>query len=430
MKFELDTTTNTLKFGKWSCNPTTNHPLKMSAICLCRELLRVNKLINAAQIQYQKYQNSGMNDVHAEHKAYTDVLGNTPKKLLQVFKKMWYIGFILPIKNKIRHIPQPNLNISNDWYTIIHRSMNIINQLELDGLQKLIPICAYFNKTPQGCRQLLGKGLWKQICALSPTKIGLVVNAILNIFGDYGHETITAAMYVNHDGITDPHHAKLKSSLGAAIKFKYSTLRLMATKSSLHYPIDIFNNHVEFMAWCNKNKINNRREIQNYVNLFTDTHHMAGILGYKFNPNITKETLVVIHDEYRKLTDAYRKGESTIPFKNYESLSNLFATLKSSKYVATAFEHSKQMSDEGRDQHHCLGSYSNIMYYNDDTIFFCIKKHDGVTYSNVQLTKRINDDNVEAWTLTQHYKKYNAPVDCKEATRLVNVVIDELNKLL
>ena len=264
MKFELDTVTNTLKFGKWSCNPT-NGPatLPTSSIVLCRELLRVNKLNNKMLTICQKYRNAGMNETHAMHKAYTDILGNTPKKLLQVFKKMWYIGFILPIKDKIRFMPQPRLTLPKNWHVIIHRSMPIINQLERDGLQKLIPICAYFGKPPQECRQMLGKGLWKKICSLSPTKIGLIANAVLNIFGDYGDERITAAMLLNVDGIADNHHSKLKITIAASTKLKYSTLRLMSTSAGLIYPF-VFNDHVEFMTWCDQNKVNRRQEIAYY----------------------------------------------------------------------------------------------------------------------------------------------------------------------
>ena len=181
-------------------------------------------------------------------------------------------------------------------------------------------------------------------------------------------------------------------------------------------------------ALGDKNKVNRRQEIAYYRNMFDDTKHMATILGYKFNPNMTKEKLLERHDEYDELTSKNHSSESTTPFSNYESLSSLFATVTSPKYVVTAFQHAKQMSDEGRDQHHCLGSYANKMYDDTDDIFFSIKHNNGGTYSNVQLSKRINDDNVECWTLMQHYKKFNMSVDCKEAKRLVNDIIDALNK--
>lgn len=93
--------------------------------------------------------------------AIGDVLGVSAAKLYKAFNALQYKCFIQPIEKYTRWVPRTKGKITNQWQEIIVKNKSLADQLLKDNLEKLIPFCCVIGQSPEYCKTLFGKGLWK-----------------------------------------------------------------------------------------------------------------------------------------------------------------------------------------------------------------------------------------------------------------------------
>lgn len=408
MKISIDVDNRVMTIGKATF---TQERTFKNAICFGTHVIDKNDL----KTEYDTRVRINENHSNPTAKAMCEVLGISVAKLFKAYKALQYKCFIQPIEKYTRYVPRSGGKISGRWQQFIINNRSICDELLNDGLEKLIPICCVVERTPQQCRELFGKGLWKRLCNLSPTKIGLVAQVLIK-YNEYCQ------------------HYPIKDAIGHFISLKHRVLRVL-NEVNAHTFFDT--NDFDMLNWYNDNfafryrnvvgyNYDLRRNCGNWFNLYKDTERMAQQLRCEFNPRWSPDIMRLTHDTYIHEQNNRKNAEQSILFNMeyscYAELQHAISNFDSESYTCIAFRTPKCMLEEGREQHHCIGSYNLDMHHRDNTVLFKLQTKDGKTYSCVQLIKTSNQ-----WQLKQHYKKFNAAVDCTIALQTVNKIVEHLN---
>lgn len=347
--------------------------------------------------------------------AIGDVLGVSAAKLYKTFNALQYKCFIQPIEKYTRWVPRTKGKITNQWQEIIVKNKSLADQLLKDNLEKLIPFCCVIGQSPEYCKTLFGKGLWKRICNLSPTKIGLVSNAVKMYF-----------VYTNRAVID----SKIKDLVDILISTKHRVLRaLNGVNAHSFYKTE----NLTMLKWYNKNFAYTMKMPNNscgyWFNVYMDTERLARQTEQPFSVNWNAERMKLKHDEYVAVWNHKRNIERTVllntEYPCYNPLQSILSEFNNKHYTITAFKTPFEMVEEGKDQKHCIGSYYLDMHHRNNTILFKLQDaSNDKTYSCVQLSKSPNQ-----WQINQHFKKHNADVDCEIAIHIIKNIVNHLNSI-
>lgn len=405
MKISIDVDNRVMTIGKATF--TREHHFN-SAISFALHVIRKNALLDEYEDALLRVK---MNHPNPTAKAVGEVLGISAAKLFKTYNALQYKCFIQPIEKYARYVSRPRGKISTQWQERILKNKSICDELLNDNLDKLIPICCLVERTPAQCKELLGKGLWKRLCKLSPTKIGLIANVV--------------STYIEYNS-----QESIKDVIDHLLPLKHRVLRIVSSQAHTFFTTRDF----VMLKWYNDNfayRIIGRdlkTSCNNWFNLYDDTKRMARQLQREFNPQWNPDDMLIAHNRYVAESHNRKNAEQSILFETeygcYKDLQRAISEFDSEQYKCVAFRTPKCMLEEGSEQNHCIGSYNLDMHHRDNTVLFKLQTSEGKTYSCVQLVKTLNQ-----WQINQHYKKYNAAVDCKIALQTVNKIVEHLNSI-
>ena len=421
MKISIDVDNRVMTIGKATF--TREHHFN-SAISFASFVIDKNALLGEYKDALLR---AKMNHPNPTAKAMGEILGISAAKLFKTYNALQYKCFIQPIEKYARYVSRSRGKISTQWQERILKNKSICDELLNDNLDKLIPICCVVERTPAQCKELLGKGLWKRLCKLSPTKIGLIAN-VLSTYIEYNSQE------------------SIKDVIGHLLPIKHRVLRIVSPQAHTFFATRDF----VMLKWYNDNFAYRviGRDLRTYcnhwLNVYDDTKRMARQLQREFNPRWNPDDMRIAHDRYVAESHNRKNAEQSILFETeygcYKDLQRAISEFDSEQYKCVAFRTPKCMLEEGSEQNHCIGSYNLDMHHRDNTVLFKLQTSEGKTYSCVQLIKtpfkrQTNNDCVQLiktlnqWQINQHYKKHNAPVDCKLALQTVNKIVEHLNSI-
>lgn len=335
---------------------------------------------------------------------FNEEFGITPvnlrKKLNATIRKIW-IG---PIEQEVKRYGfSYGSKLNPRSVQKIWENLDVIREVQEDGLDNLEPFAAILGKNPQQMKELVGKSAWKQLCKNSRTRNTYIASIMLKRWGIDSVKTINSfPSWV------------LKQGCNRYIPINDSGLWVLEQLK----PGEARNK---------KRSIISRMLIER-----SDTERMANELGLKFSEKWDYPTIHKKHEEYAKLIEQRRFSKDVFDWaKDFKVKS-----LTHGDFEATLLDNAYAIAEEGRMMHHCVASYADASRSGDYLVYSILRK--GERYSTLGVRAGLERINLVGgatlvvggkYRLNQHYKACNKPVDDEGANELAEILITKLNTI-
>lgn len=363
----------------------------------------LNKGISSNVVPYRindktKYRKS--TGTKEQNKQLTELLGLTPTYYSKLLRGAMFNLWIKPHEEDIRKLCMSHYRNNHRFIPSLvkkyYNNIDLINQYKNDNQYNLLPIAFYFNKNPYELKKEFGKSIWKSLHKNSFTRNLLISKSFFHntIYEDSALEHIVklspsllCKRYVQYD--------KSSSFLQNFLKRE----RALTTKK---YNVE----HISIMA--------------------QDTYSMSLKLNKNFNVDWSLDKLQEKHEEYTKEIQKNRYPDTFI-----KSLKDITPKeFINSEYIAILLTTPYKINLQGKQQHHCVGSYIQRVQ-EGDYLVYDIQKN-GVTVSTLGLSKthfteRISIIKDKEWKINQHYGSCNSQVD-EQSAIFANELLKEVNK--
>lgn len=274
----------------------------------------------------------------------------------------------------------------------------LLQQCRKDGIANIIPIVAWYKKSPQELKKLLGDKEWKSLCK----------------------NTYTRNRYLF-----------FKAKVQPPVVWNKIPSTLLA--SELVYSADVYEWVIKTQELKLKEIVKGGYKIRLSATLYTDTKRMCNDVGVNFNPNWSArrmkeehERLTILHQEHRnKLRAEYDKEYAQRMKIDFCSLhKGLEEITFDSGVVATPLVNMQQVQDEGTKMHHCVGSYAEYCARGAYLVWHLRKGAEESTLG-IQVIK--HQDSTKQYVIQQHYGKYNSEVSDRDFVEAANTIIKVMN---
>lgn len=275
----------------------------------------------------------------------------------------------------------------------------LLQQCRKDGIANVIPIVAYFGKSPQELKKSLGEQAWKKLCKNSYSRNRLLF------------------LKSNH----------------RVTPVDWNAVPSTILKGRTHWMPEVYEWLIKTQKVPLKNYFrdyNIRREAGIYI----DTQRMCIGAGETFNPNWSKRRMKEEHDRLSRMQQEianrmaaeYNVEYAKLLEKDFRELHKGLETVHfDSGVVATPLVNMQQVQEEGSKMHHCVGSYASMCAKGEYLVW-------RLTRGDVETTLGI-DVHQGKYSFNQHYGHCNAIVedqDLKDAAESVVKMLNEKNKRL
>lgn len=353
---------------------------------------------NDLQNKISKYCNKEkMSYTQAKRKAAGDIFGCSALQLSKHLIALQYKVFYHPIKDAISAIPAISMKHKEPFIRLANEHRGIIEQLRKDNLTHLAPICIVMGKDPQGCKEQLGKGLWKQLTKQSKSRIGKIATVV--------------------------HRFQHNKDIGHWVQLCINTPSALMTIDNMRW-IEESPNLIQSLKKFTR--ITKSKEVNDYVHYHRDTLMMQKELNEHHSIlNMNKEKLVKYHDEISARISKLRNPDYDKEIPNYSDIVEKLKDIDTLGYELKLLRTGHEIVLEGEKQSHCIGLYAK-QAYSGKVLLFSLRKG-GEIYSSFMLSQDYYSDN--QWYNVQHYKKFNQQVDCNDAKMVVEYVVSRLNEV-
>ncbi len=347
-----------------------------------------------------------------QNQALTKKLGISPKKFAHMLKGAQYKLWVKGKEDLISKLCVMFGHWSPDKLWLLNKNWDIISQYKDDSIDHLIPLAMYTSLGTKELKKKLGKSLWKSFCNNSFYRNKFIChNAGALSLIKVDSEEYEIAYFNKY---------KLYNDIPSSI-FRYHNK-------------DFKNISIDVALWginiLKKNKeLTHKDKLRYLCDIYNDTKRMSKQLSESFNPVWSEKRMKESHDRYTKLVQARNHPDNyieclrDIPIKEYSSMG----------YTAKLLDTPRQISLQGQDQHHCVGSYvSNVK--RGDYLVYDIKKDDKTVSTlgiNIIVANTVDlmmtEEKEKSFSYNQHYRKYDKPVSYNEDL-FAKQVIYELNQ--
>ena len=338
---------------------------------------------------------------------FNEDFGITPvklrKKINAKIREMW----IDPVEQEVRRYGfSYGGKLNSQRIQRIWEHLDVIREVQEDGLDNLEPFAAILGKNPQQMREAVGKAAWKQLCKNSRTRNTYLASALLRGGFDSVKTINSFPSWVLKQGYRG-HIPFDDTGLWVLEQFKPGEARNMRRSG-------------QFLGF--------RRMIMER----SDTKRMANELGLKFSEKWDYPTIHKKHEEYTKLIEERRFSKDVFDWAKDFKLKGL----THGDFEATLLDNAYVIAEEGRMMHHCVASYADASRSGDYLVYSILRK--GERYSTLGIRVGLERINLVGgatlvvggkYRLNQHYKACNKPVDNEEANELAEILITKLNTI-
>ena len=330
---------------------------------------------------------NGLSWKHANNKAIGDILGCSINQFRKHLNGLLYKTFVAKYDNYF--IKEFCLNpikksIDVNKLNVLSKSYDKLVTTKCDGLEHILPYVFTFNKTPKELREIFGKGVWKKMCSFSKTRNKLISNNL---------RPFCASTVID---VIDTPSTLLKQKFPLLFS-KYAAKNLKG-------------------AWGDKTKL------EYFYPIFDDCVRMFQQEGLKFNMNWSITRVKEEHDKLVSIVNARKyssdKFDWTVDFKHKE--------FTIGDYTVKLLDNARDIADEGTCMKHCVGSYADQSRAGKYAVFSVLKGEEKYSTIGFNLTNTLHGEKL--FHFQQHYKKYNAQVDCEIAKSIPGLICGEIHK--
>lgn len=337
----------------------------------------------------ENYIVNGLNRKHAYNKAAGDILGCSINQFKKHLNAVLYKTFVAKYNNYfIKEFCLDRLKCRIDDDRLKQLAASYVNLMvaKQDGLDNILPYVFEYNETPQELRKRFGKGVWKKMCSFSKTRNKLICKHIRN---------------------------SLKEDQAKVIGIPSSLLKHGIPLTYAQYVANSLKG-----LWGDKKKINE------HYHTFTDCYFMFKQEGLEFNMHWSIARLKQEHDNIASKINARKyssdKFDWTLDFQHKE--------FTVEEYSVKLLDNAKDIADEGTFMKHCVGSYADLSRKGEYAVFSVSKAGEKYSTIGFSLTDVNGDEVKKTFHFQQHYKKYNATVDCDVAKGIPVIICREIHK--
>lgn len=328
-----------------------------------------------------------------------------------IVRKFFNLNYMKLVRPTIEHSLKENLKFfgKNVTYPLSNKTEHeeLLAQSVKDRTTHLNPLLNITGKTPKELREILGKGLWKQLAKNSYSRNKLLAKEL---------------DYLAARGLTE----SLKEYAERLNKIP-STLLRAGVKSRATASI-YKNSGIPLTHFLRKTP-----EAVKFMHLVSDTKLMLlSLEGGYLNPEWSKRRIEEEHDRLVILQNNRRRETLEKQNKNmiqdFTTLFNL-PMVADSGFVARPCTSPQQVRDEGSKMNHCVGSYARHCAEGKYIVYSVVNK-DGIHSTlGIVVNKLYADtDNPKfKFTVDQHYRSHNRDITEDESV-FANKVIEALLK--
>ena len=282
----------------------------------------------------------------------------------------------------------------------------LLQQCRKDGIANIIPIVAYFKKSPQELKKALGETTWKKLCKNTYSR-----NRLL-----------------------------FMKSYARLTPVEWNAVPSTLLKSRMYLEPEVYLWLIRTQDIPLKNYPKNSN-IQREARIYIDTQLMCRDAGETFNPNWSKRRMKEEHDRLSRMQQEIANRRQAERNAEYAKLlkvdfrelhKGLEITEFDSGVVAVPLVNMQQVQEEGSKMHHCVGSYANMCAKGEYLVWHLTK---GSVETTLGITTQHENYDIamsgDKYNLQQHYGFCNAAVeeeDLKVAAKSVVKMLNEKNK--
>ena len=356
--------------------------------------------------------------------AAKDILGNSKRYLKEEAKKFYEQHGILAtsvvkiargiVYNEVyKQFPEwYKLCRTTSWAPLGYRfeyleTEELLQQCRKDGIANIIPIVAYFKKSPQELKKALGETTWKKLCKNTYSRNRL--------------------LFMQSNARLTP--------------VEWNTLPSTILKSRTHFAPEVYSWLIRTQGLPLKNysKVYN---IQREASIYIDTQLMCIGAGETFNPNWSKRRMREEHDRLSRMQQEIanrRKAEHNAEYAkllkvDFRELHKGLEVMEfDSGVVAVPLVNMQQVQEEGSKMHHCVGGYASMCAKGEYLVWHLTKGDVETTLGiNVQSERVMIAFGKNLYNFNQHFGHCNAIVedqDLKDAAVFIVNMLNEQNKV-
>lgn len=284
----------------------------------------------------------------------------------------------------------------------------LLQQCRKDGIANIIPIVAYFKKSPQELKKALGETTWKKLCKNTYSRNRLLF---------------------------------MKSNAQLTPVDWNAVPSTLLKSSSTHFTPEVYSWLIRTQDIPLKN-YSKDYNIQREASIYIDTQRMCIGAGETFNPNWSKRRMKEEHDRLSRMQQEIanrRKAERNAEYAkllkvDFRELHKGLEVMEfDSGVVAVPLVNMQQVQEEGSKMHHCVGSYASTCAKGEYLVWHLTKGDVETTLGiNVQSERAMIAFGKNLYNFSQHYGHCNAIVedqDLKDAAIFVVNMLNEQNKV-
>ncbi len=430
---EADHKYKIVKVGAWEANCIYyNHPTRETDFSLKKLILEVNGCDVSGL--HRKYGAGGFRDANNE---ISSLLGNKfYAQLRAVSRKVW----ITPIEDILNKYclywratkREPYFDegqVRRAW-----KCLDIIKQLEEDGMGHVAPIVIYFVETPSRLKRDLGKSAWKKIANSSLSFNMRLVSHLIRIEDEYKNSNprtrTQRIMWRRFEEIRED--LKFLVSLKKTLVRRYTSYHLglgddyyEMTKSSHIRKCE----SKRLLVWLNKHaRVSNHAEVKNFVMIYSDTYRMCKNLNREFRV-ISPRKMKDYHDKLAKEMRVLRRAElskviesvnETMEWLNpYSEAIN--SQLSNENIKVEVIKDYGRLLDESEDMMHCVADYEDLIA---DQEYIVVSLESKVQRTTLGL---VFDVETMQFHIEQHYGYENESPCCEASMQLAKKITSVCN---
>ena len=279
----------------------------------------------------------------------------------------------------------------------------LLQQCRKDGIANIIPIVAYFKKSPQELKKALGETTWKKLCKNTYSRNRL--------------------LFLRSDARLTP--------------VEWNAVPSTILKSRTYFAPEVYSWLIRTQDIPLKN-YSKDYNIQREASIYIDTQRMCIGAGETFNPNWSKRRMKEEHDRLSRMQQeianrrqAERNAEYAKLLKvDFRELHKGLEVMEfDSGVVAVPLVNMQQVQKEGSKMHHCVGSYASMCARGEYLVWHLTKGSVETTLGiAVQHDNYVIVMSKDKYNLQQHYGFCNAAVEDEDLKAAAKSVVEMLNK--
>lgn len=282
---------------------------------------------------------------------------------------------------------------------------DLLQQCKKDGIENIIPIVAWYKKSPQELKKALGENQWKKFCKNSYSR-----NRLLFLKGNDSFSPVD-----------------------------WDTLPSTLLKARLTNPPEVYEWLLRTQEVSLNNLVKYDSGIQREIYTYLDTKRMCESAGETFNLKWSKRRMKEEHDRLSRVHQQIanrKRAERDMEYaklltKDFRDMHKGLEVVKfDSGVIATPLLSMQQVQDEGVKMKHCVGAYAVQCAEGEYLVWHLTKGATETTLGiNVQNNNCLAAMSKDKYNLQQHYGMCNAAVEDSDLNNSAKDIVKMLNEM-